>query len=151
MRQSLKAYAVVNLVLAVFIVGQFQRFHGPRIESRSALTAASSHNLDGAITFVEGAPGWDNTILMHVEQLDARWMGLPPGIGVSVVYNWSDQSWPQRSRYLLLRPDEAARLGAAESMRKIATTTAGDIYERSTELGDSKQPHALRELASGQK
>jgi hypothetical protein len=150
-RRCLGAYALVNLVLAAFVIGQFERFHGPRIESHGASIAALKHDVEGAIKFIDGAPGWDNTILMHIEQLDTKWLGLPRGIGISVVYDWSDQSWPQRSRYLLLRPDEAAKLDVSESMRKVATTTAGDIYARPVELGDRKQPHSLPELVSGQK
>jgi hypothetical protein len=129
-RRWLRAHALVSLVLAVFVIGQFYQFHGLRTGSHRASIDALSHDLVDTVKFSDGAPGWDNTILMHFEQVDIRMLGLPPGIGISMVYDWSDQALPPRSRYLLLGPDDPPTLDASTSMRKVAATVVGDVYAR---------------------
>lgn len=129
-RQWFAGYAAVSILLGIIVVPQFHNFHSPRFDDRREAIDAVARDVAGKVEFAAGAPAWDNTILMHVEQVDVRMLGLPYGVGIAVVYDWAKQAWPPRSEYVLLRDQEAAKLDVSATMHKVATTACGDIYAR---------------------
>jgi hypothetical protein len=81
-----------------------------------------------AMPFMAGAPPWTNTVSMHADLLQFPLLGLPPGIGVSYVSDWSSVKMRARSKYFLLRPDEERQLATSVRLAKVAITSLGTIF-----------------------
>ncbi len=130
-RDWLGGYAVVSVLLVVLAVPQFATFHRPRVEFETSRIDEFAGQVATVIKFQPAALGWDNTLLMDIDLLESPLlMGLPRGIGISVSRYWDQQAWPPRSKYLLLHPDLARRLGIPKTMHRVAETELGDIYVR---------------------
>jgi hypothetical protein len=128
-RQWMTGYAVLAAMMGVLVVPQFAAFHQARCAVDPAEIAAFGEEGGDALEFRRGTSAWDNTLLIDVEHIESPLLaGLPGGIGVSVVSNWERQTWPPQAKYLLLKDTLAARLGAAQSMRKVAHTRLGGVY-----------------------
>jgi hypothetical protein len=131
-RQWLGGYAIVSLVLGCLVPAQFLAFHAPRIAYDRGAIPAFGRQVSDFVRFNEGASGWDNTLLLHIDRLNSPLLtALPPGIGISIAYRWPDQPYPPRARYMLLTRMEAATLGVPAHYRRLVITPLGDIYERS--------------------
>jgi len=124
------AVVAANLALAPVAVATFDDFHAERFatdrEPRIAQFAAA---VDGVIRFDPALGGWGNTVLVSVDRYDTPLMGLPRGIAVSAVFDWTDVALPVRSRYLLLTDAEVQRLTPRVPLRKLRDTPLGELYE----------------------
>jgi hypothetical protein len=127
----LKRYALIGATLSVFMVVQFAKFHGPRVEFDPSQVASFAEQVGRIMAFEPDASGWDNTMLIDLHSMDAReLLAVPRGIGISTVRFWDQQAWPPRSKYVLLAPDRARLLGIPRSMEKVAETRIGELYMR---------------------
>jgi hypothetical protein len=121
--------AVTNLIAAPLAIHTFVQLHEPRFHADRLRLDHFRQEVAGRVTYDAGAPGWSNTLLVHVDAYDFPLMGLPAGIGISVALDWDDIARPPKSRLLLLRPEDVRALGSSVRLRWVADTPAGTLYE----------------------
>jgi hypothetical protein len=121
--------AVTNLIAAPLAIHTFVQLHEPRFHADPLRLEHFRREVAGRVTYDAGAPGWSNTLLVHVDAHDFSVVGLPAGIGVSVALDWDDIARPPKSRLLLLRPEDVRALGSGVHLRRVADTPAGTVYE----------------------
>lgn len=120
--------AVVNLLLLPTVMPAYVRLHEGRFAGGADVERFRSA-VEGRLTFdADARTGWENTVLMHVDLLQAPLTGLPHGVGASYVLDWEDQALPPRSRYLLLREERDAVMRERLALVEIARTPLGTIY-----------------------
>jgi hypothetical protein len=85
-----------------------------------------------AVPFRPEASPWANTVLVHAELLQYPLLGLPPGIGVSYVADWSNLPASVRSQYLLLREKDREEIGDRLPLEPIVDTPLGVLYRNLT-------------------
>ncbi|WP_243438841.1 hypothetical protein [Fundidesulfovibrio soli] len=72
---------------------------------------------------------WCNSLLVTDFATSTEFLGLQPGFGLSYILHPAQFSWKAKSRFLLIKLDQAAELlRQKNSLRYLASTTAGDIY-----------------------
>jgi hypothetical protein len=127
------AWAVVaaHLVVTPQAIATFRDFHEPRWEHGSRVDAIDRFgaSIRPHVRFDPALTGWGNTLLVSVARYDYPLMGVPPGIGLSVTFDWGGVPSPPRSRYVLLGPDEIAAAATRIRLRKLADTPMGGLYE----------------------
>jgi hypothetical protein len=129
--QWLTGYVLLALLLGLLAPGKFAEFHRGRVAYDAAQIAAFSEQMGNLVRVDEQASAWDKTLLVHIDRLNSPLLlGLPRGIGVSIVYRWQDQAYPPRSKYVLLTNAEINRLGVPSSLARVAATPLGDLYVR---------------------
>lgn len=147
----LRIAGVANVVVALIVIPAFLELHEPRFPRRDARIQQFAAAVSPHLVFRRDAPRWDDTVLMHVDLLQHPALGLPPGIGLSFVLDWEAQRLPPRSRYLLLRREEAEQLRSRIEMVPLADTVLGTLYlnesaERARTAVD--QPPATRPITN---
>lgn len=121
--------AVLNLIVLPTLLLTYIDLHDGHF-TRGAEAWEFAHAVRGALVFDDKATsGWENTILMHADALAPGMLGIPPGIGISFVLDWTDQASPPRSRYVLLREREE-RVFPTTGLVRLADVPAGTIYVR---------------------
>jgi hypothetical protein len=115
------------VLLPVYYDG-FQAFHRDRFLTAPAGIAAMHDATATTMPFVPGASPWTNTVTVHSDLLQFPLLGLPRGIGVSYVFDWSNLATPVRSRYLLLRPSDEEQLRSKAQLTPIGSTPLGTLY-----------------------
>lgn len=106
----------------------FVAFHGDRFAADRGRIAALHDATATTMPFVADAPPWTNTLTVHSDLLQYPLLGLPRGIGVSYVFDWSNLAPPVRSRYLLLRPADKEQLDAIVRLAPMGATPLGTLY-----------------------
>ena len=117
-----------TLLFLPFYWHTFVDFHEPRFTADATAIARMRDSVSQAVEFIPGAPGWTNTVLMHVDLLQYPLLGLPPGIGVSFALAWHDLGPDIRSRYLLLRTADRDALAGRVKLIPITDTPLGTLY-----------------------
>jgi hypothetical protein len=117
-----------TLVLLPFYYQTSVAFHQERLAAGTEPIEAMRQATADAMPFTAGASPWANTILMHTDLLQVPLLGLPRGIGVSYVFDWSNLKPPVKSRYLLLRDSEKAQLPPGLHLVPVAVTPLGTVY-----------------------
>ena len=115
------------VLLPVYYQG-FVAFHADRFTADPRAIGGMHEATEAAMPFVPGAPPWTNTLTVHSDLLQFPLLGLPRGIGVSYVFDWSNLVPPVRSRYLLLRPSDEEQVSSKARLVPIATTPLGTLY-----------------------
>jgi hypothetical protein len=82
--------------------------------------------LKPTVVYHRDASRWCNTLL--TSQYPPQLIGVPAGIGVSVVRKPERMTLPPRSRYLLLDPDVRAAFTGPLNLETIATLPYGTLY-----------------------
>lgn len=122
---------VVHVVAAPVAITMFHRIHEPRFtQDRLPAIRALAEQVEPHITFDPNASAWENTVLVSAESYRAPLLGLPPGIGTSILFDWKAVRFPVRSRYLLLTDGDAAAALNRLTVRKVADTKLGTLYEQ---------------------
>ena len=106
---------------------QFVEFHEERFTSDPAPIAAMHDAAAAAMTFVPGASPWRNTVLVPIELVQFPLLGLPPGIGISYVIDWSDLKSVQ-SAYVVLSPGDREEAKTLGRLVPLAETPLGTLY-----------------------
>ena len=68
------------------------------------------------------------TTLWSPDALRTEIVGLPAGIGYSLILKWEDTALPLKSRYVRLDEDQAAEWGSQLNLQPLAQTSIGTIY-----------------------
>ena len=121
-----------TLVLLPLYYNGFVAFHRDRFAVGTTALAAMHEATAAAMPFVAGADPWTNTVLVHAELLQAPLLGIPRGVAVSYVFDWDNLESPVRSRYLLLRPQDAHQLATKARLTALAATPLGTLYRNDT-------------------
>jgi hypothetical protein len=66
--------------------------------------------------------------LVDVEAVEYALVGLPPGIGMTVVLDWDELRRPPNSAYLLLRRKDRDAVGSSMRLEPLAETVFGTLY-----------------------
>jgi hypothetical protein len=117
-----------TLGLLPFYYQGFVAFHQERFTSDRGAIAAMREASATSVPFTPGASPWENTMLMHTDQLQFPLLGLPRGLGISYVFDWSNLKPPVKSRYLLLRESDKAQLPEGVRLVPVAATPLGTVY-----------------------
>lgn len=132
-RRVPRAFVAAHVLLLPLAIASFQRLHAPRFAPQ-VKTEHFARSIATALSFRPDTDGWQNTILMHVDAVDGALVALPHGVAVSVTFAWEDIALPPKSRYLLLRPRDLADLSGRASLRRLAATPIGGIYENAAAI-----------------
>jgi hypothetical protein len=124
----LQTMGVANVAIGLMVVPAFLALHEPRFARRDRSVERFAQAVSPHIVFERNPRRWEDTVLMHVDLVQQPVLGLPPGIGLSFVLDWGSQPLPPRSRYLLLRREEATRLRPHVALTPLADTTLGTLY-----------------------
>ena len=106
---------------------EFVEFHEERFTSDPAPIAAMRDAVATAMPFVPDASPWRNTVLVPIELVQFPLLGLPPGIGISYVIDWSDMKNVQ-SAYVLLGPGDREEAKTLGRLLPLAETPLGTLY-----------------------
>ncbi|WP_428564745.1 MAG: hypothetical protein ACP59X_02780 [Solidesulfovibrio sp. DCME] len=84
---------------------------------------------EGFMPYTRQDNAWCNTLLVGNFDTTTEFLGLTPGLGLSYILTYSGYYPPAKSRFLLLKNDwQVAFFGAANRLRFLTRTTAGDVY-----------------------
>jgi hypothetical protein len=119
---------IAHLLCTPVYLGAFQELHEPRFRADPTRITYLRRQVDPVLQFHPGASPWHNTVLVHVEAVEYSLVGLPPGIGMTVVLDWNELRRPPRSAYLLLRPKDREAIGSAIGLEPLAKTVFGTLY-----------------------
>jgi hypothetical protein len=125
------AVVAAHVLVTPQAIATFRDFHEPRWEREGRVDAIDrfAASIRPHVRFDPALSGWGNTLLVSVARYDFPLMGVPPGIGLSVTFDWAGVPAPAKSRYVLLGPDEIAAATARFRLRKLADTPLGTLYE----------------------
>jgi hypothetical protein len=126
-RRELWLWAATLLLLPAYYNG-FVAFHHDRFTTDGSSIDAMHEATEAAMPFVPDAPPWTNTVIVHSDLLQYPLLGVPRGIGVSYVFDWSNLMPPVRSRYLLLRPSDEEQLAGKVRLAPLGRTPLGMLY-----------------------
>jgi hypothetical protein len=114
------------LLLPAFL-STYRDLHQAHFNADRAEMAAFASTLETHVRYQPGAPSaWCNTIL--TDDLPPLLLGVPAGIGFSVDATMEQVILPPKSRYLLIRPENAARLAASAPLRHLESLPGRDLY-----------------------
>ncbi len=116
---------------------EFKEFHSLHFTADRTAIDSMRDSLKRGVRFIPGASPWTNTILMHAAQLQYPLLGLPLGIGVSYVLDWSSIPGQIRSEYLLLRPEDQVSLAGRARLIPVSETPLGMVY-RNERFGSAR-------------
>lgn len=71
---------------------------------------------------------WCNTLLIPLDYYDARLMLVPPGIGVSYIFNPDTYQTPIKSRYALLDQVSYEKFGMRSNLEMLESLPVGTLY-----------------------
>lgn len=118
------------LLLPAFVT-TYRDLHRVHFTADRAEIAAFASAIEAHVRYRPGAPSvWCNTIL--TDNLPPLLLGVPPGIGFSVDATLALVSLPPRSRYLLLKPENAARAAEAAPLRRLENLPERSLYLNET-------------------
>jgi hypothetical protein len=120
-------WAATLVLLPVYYDG-FVDFHRARFTTAPTDIAGMHDATTPTMPFVANASPWTNTVTVHADLLQFPLLGIPRGIGVSYVFDWSNLATPVRSRYLLLRPEDKEQLASRVHLAPLASTPLGTLY-----------------------
>jgi hypothetical protein len=126
--QWLRIPALVHLALLPTVLPTYFNHHDGRWAGPSQIQRFSDAVHDVVVFDDKAKSGWENTILMHADSLQPPLVGLPPGVAISFVLDWEDQSMPPRSRYVLLSERDEPQVRPRVALTKIADTPLGGVY-----------------------
>jgi hypothetical protein len=112
---------------------EFVEFHEERFTRDRARIAAMRDATAATVRFAPGASPWRNTLVVPVGLVQFPLLGLPDGIGVSYVIDWSDMSRVQ-SEYVLLGAADLEEVQALARLVPIAETPMGTLYRNAGPL-----------------
>jgi hypothetical protein len=118
------------LLLPAFVT-TYRDLHRVHFTADRAEIAAFASTIEAHVHYRPGAPSaWCNTIL--ADDLPPLLLGVPPGVGFSVDSTMALVSLPPRSRYLLLKPENAARAAEAAPLRRLESVPERGLYLNET-------------------
>ncbi|MBC6936157.1 MAG: hypothetical protein DWB42_09985 [Chloroflexi bacterium] len=118
------------LLLPAFLA-TYRDLHRAHFNADRAEIAAFASTLEAHVRYQPGAPNaWCNTIL--TDDLPPLLLGIPPGVGFSVDSTMALVGLPPRSRYLLLKPENAARAVETAPLRRLESLPERDLYLNET-------------------
>lgn len=125
------AVIAAHLAITPLAVSTFRDFQEPRWARPNPVAAVERFAvaLRGQVRFDPALSGWGNTLLIGVDRYDYPLLGAPPGIGLSVTFDWADLPMPAKSRYLLLAEGDLPAVTGRMRLRKLADTPMGMLYE----------------------
>jgi hypothetical protein len=132
-------WAATLVLLPVYYDG-FEAFHRDRFTTSADGIAAIHDATATTMPYVAGAPPWANTVTVHSDLLQFPLLGLPRGIGLSYVFDWSNLATPVRSRYLLLRPSDEEQLRSRVRLTPIGSTPLGTLYRNDGQVAAASAP-----------
>ncbi len=118
---------VSNVATAGTFVDEFEAGHRDHFIWDRRGVAQLEHALAGHVAYQTNRPRWCNTLL--TAQYPPYLIGVPAGIGLSVVREPDRVAMPPRSRYLLLNPSSLTEFTAPLNVRTLATLPYGTLYE----------------------
>ncbi len=122
-------FAVANLLFLFTFLESFDQSIRRRMRLSVSEIHAMQEALEPYVRYEEADSGWDNTILVPMSRLHYPLLGVPHGVGVAPVF---DNRLPRepRSRFVLVRPEEAEPINAAGKveLRPLTTTPLGVLY-----------------------
>jgi hypothetical protein len=129
------AFAGVYAVLSIAFVSEYRVYHYPRFYGgESPLFSPSERALYQArvadrIRFDPAAGPWTNTLVVDRGAYDKRLLAIPPGIGITRVFDWDRVDAPLKSRWLLIhRGSYPGAVARAPRMRPVAVTRFGTLF-----------------------
>lgn len=118
------------LLLPAFVT-TYRDLHHVHFTTDRAEIAAFASTIEPHVRYRPGAPSaWCNTIL--ADDLPPLLLGVPPGVGFSVDSTMALVSLPPRSRYLLLKPENAARAAETAPLRRLESLQERGLYLNET-------------------
>lgn len=80
------------------------------------------------VTFDDTADPWCNTLLIPLHYYDYRLTVIPPGIGISYIYDMDTFQTPVKSKYLLLDQETHEELASRLNATLLTSLSIGDLY-----------------------
>jgi hypothetical protein len=117
-----------HLVCTPIYLRAFHDLHEPRFRADRTQITYMRRQVDPVLQFRADASPWQNTVLVHVDAVEYPLVGLPPGIGMTVVLDWRNLPRPPRSAYLLLRPKDREAIGSSMRLERLGQTVYGTLY-----------------------
>jgi hypothetical protein len=124
-----------TLVFLPLYYQEFVEFHEERFTSNPSSIAAMRDATAAAAPFVPGGSPWRNTVIAPIGLVQFPLLGLPRGMGISYVIDWSDMSRVQ-SAYVLLGPEDREEAAALVRLVPIAETPLGTLYRNADAVID---------------
>lgn len=81
-----------------------------------------------AVSFNLNASRWDNSILIDVSDYRFFLTGLPAGIGINFVMDWTYLNSPIKSRYILIQPHLYNKVKNKANLKLISSGKFGNLY-----------------------
>lgn len=135
-----KRYRILALVVVgnlLFTLPFLSTYRGEVIAksflSSEANIAAFGEASQSALSYMSDAPNpWCNTLLFNLLNYVPELNAVPGGIGLSFYYKVDDPVLKFKSHYVLLSPEDMAKLGRlpnAPNLRLLTNTALGGLYE----------------------
>jgi hypothetical protein len=118
---------VSNAAAAATFVDEFEAGHRDHFVWNPRGVYELEKALEGHVAYRANQSRWCNTLL--TAQYPPHLIGVPAGIGLSVVREPDQVALPPRSRYLLLDAPSLAEFGAPLNMKTLAMLPYGTLYE----------------------
>jgi hypothetical protein len=130
--------AVFGLLCAPLAVKALAHDHPDHFASQTWGASLFRKKYSVAMPYDPSAGRWGNALLISYQDFQPFLAGVPPGIGVNMTKNWEPAppnppvekaKPPFKSRYLLMPPGAAARLGIEPRLKKLVEAEMGILYE----------------------